>query len=666
MRTHPLVSYLICLWLCTLTGALFAQLTPAQAVVEMGRGINLGNTLEPPQEGAWNNGPAQESYFDAYVDAGFTNVRIPVRWDEHTAPNSPYNIDPAWMDRVEEVVDWGLERDLYVTLNGHHEDWLKQGYNDPNLRDRYDAIWDQIVARFQGKSEKLLYEIINEPFGMTVAQVDELNARILGIIRAQEPTRLVIYGGNQYANSQELINAAIPDDDYVIGYFHAYDPWPFSGLGQGTWGTPGDYAQLTNKFTQVKNWSVNNNIPIHYSEFGAVVGNDFNSRMRIYAHYTELAVTNGFAFSVWDDGGMFKVLERGSNNWPETKDILLHYYGDSPDQVTSSANADETAVTVSWNNRLQSATEPIVVQRAVGFSTTYETVATLDAQATAYVDTDIDGGVYTYRMYTHRPDGTLVHGYPTRVSLGGGGAGAFGGVPSVIPGTVEIENYDLGGQDVAYNDLTAANEAGGTLRPGDAVDIGSDGNGGWLLGYVGQGEWLKFTVDVAETGRYSVRVRAASEQANGQFTLSFSGNDASTSVTTPNTGGWVAWQMVDAVAELDLIAGEQEMRFDVTGAAAFNLDYLVFTLEAVGTEAAAAIGYTVTPNPTDGEMLTARWSATAGITQLHLIDPYGRTVWQAPTNGTSVTLPTDNYPSGTYFLQLSNDKQTWVRRIVVR
>ena len=73
------------LLLCLITAGFFAlpllaQLTPAQAVAEMGRGINLGNTLEPPQEGAWNNGPAQESYFDAYVEAGFTNVRIPVRW----------------------------------------------------------------------------------------------------------------------------------------------------------------------------------------------------------------------------------------------------------------------------------------------------------------------------------------------------------------------------------------------------------------------------------------------------------------------------------------------------------------------------------------------------------------------------------------------------------
>ena len=62
-----------------------AQLTPAEAAEAMGRGINLGNTMEPPTEGGWNNGPVQERYFDDYVAAGFSTVRVPVRWDRHLA-----------------------------------------------------------------------------------------------------------------------------------------------------------------------------------------------------------------------------------------------------------------------------------------------------------------------------------------------------------------------------------------------------------------------------------------------------------------------------------------------------------------------------------------------------------------------------------------------------
>ncbi|MEM6336563.1 MAG: glycoside hydrolase family 5 protein, partial [Bacteroidota bacterium] len=158
-RLAALCSLLVCPVL------VFAQLTPETAAREMGRGINLGNTLEPPLEAGWNNGPAQEFYFDDYKAAGFETVRIPVRWDRHTAESAPYDVDASWMDRVEQVVDWALARDVYVILNTHHEEWIKADYGNAALRDRFDAIWVQIAERFKDKPEKLLFEIINEPFG---------------------------------------------------------------------------------------------------------------------------------------------------------------------------------------------------------------------------------------------------------------------------------------------------------------------------------------------------------------------------------------------------------------------------------------------------------------------------------------------------------------------
>ncbi|MFT4606018.1 MAG: aryl-phospho-beta-D-glucosidase BglC (GH1 family), partial [Rhodothermales bacterium] len=72
----------VCFLLSFLTAQLAcAQLTPEAAASLMGRGINMGNTLEPPYEAAWNNPVAEEYYFDDYVEAGFQTVRLPVRWD---------------------------------------------------------------------------------------------------------------------------------------------------------------------------------------------------------------------------------------------------------------------------------------------------------------------------------------------------------------------------------------------------------------------------------------------------------------------------------------------------------------------------------------------------------------------------------------------------------
>ena len=585
------MQYLYLVVIFTLSSPLWAQLTPAQAVAGMGRGINLGNTLEPPQEGAWNNGPAEEIYFDAYVQAGFTNVRIPVRWDEHTADTPPYAVDAAWMDRVEEVVDWGLERDLYVTLNGHHEDWLKNGYDDPALRDRYDSIWVQIIERFGNKSEKLLFEIINEPFGMTVAQVDDLNARILGLIRADDATRLVIYGGNVYSNSDELLAAAVPEDDYVIGYFHSYDPYNFAGLANGTWGTEQDYQQLDAKFRAVSEWSLANDVPVHLSEFGAVLQADYNSRMRWYAAYVEAALRYDFAFSVWDDGGMFAVLDRASNTWPEVKDILINTYADSPNQVTTTVG-DTTGgtpptVTVRWNNR--STEGDLIVERRVGEGD-FTAIGEVAQGTTTYTDTEVTvGNFYTYRIVTEREDGTVLQSYPSRVLLAGEQK-PFGERPLQLTDTLQVEDFDLGGELVAYHDQESTNIPG-LYRPDEGVDIGTTGDGGFAVGYIAQREWLEYTVDVPAAGSYTFTASLATAQGGGSMQLSTDRSGILTNLRVPaeGTGSYDSYTSVPAAGVFLLDTGVQVLRIDITGEQPFNLDYLVFS--AAEADSNAVVNY---------------------------------------------------------------------------
>lgn len=647
---------------------LSAQLTPFEALEGMGRGINLGNTLEPPLEGGWNNPAAEEAYFDAYVAAGFTNVRIPVRWDEHTQNGQPYNVDPEWMDRVEEVVDWGLERGLYVTLNGHHEDWLKQNYSTAN-KARYDRIWRQIVDRFQDKSDKLLYEIINEPKGLTVAQVDDLNARILGIIRAQEPTRIVIFGGNEYSNAEQLFTAAIPNDDYIMGYYHSYDPWNFAGLSQGVWGSATDYAIMANKFQAAKNWSDQNDIPVHISEFGVKVNADFNSRMRWYAEYMGLSDLHGFATSTWDDGGDFRVMRRSARSWPEVKEILVHYYQDSPNEIFASSAQDDDGnpiAMVEWNNRL-TGNDSIVVERAEGINGTYREVGRLAPDATSFMDTDVYlNGVFTYRMYTHNAAGRLTHGYPARVTLTSTAQGAWNNSPQVIPGTIEIEDYDTGGEGVAYMDNEPANLGGG-YRISEGVDIGGGPNNGFVLGYVATGEWIEYTVNVETSGTYSVKAEIASGDAASAFKLSF-GSDAEVTFSTPATNGWNDYREISAESTVMLEAGVQVMRFEITGARAFNLDRIIFTQETNATEnESVSAGFLISPNPADTEIrvnVPVDLDLSRGVLQLYAASGAQVAEYKAASRTRVINIST--LPAGSYYLRLTDGEKNYIRRVVVQ
>ncbi|CAN0390575.1 unnamed protein product, partial [Phaeothamnion confervicola] len=76
----------------------------------------------------------------------------------------------------------------------------------------------------------------------------------------------------------------------------------------------------------------------------------------------------------------------------------------------------------------------------------------------------------------------------------------YSGTPAVVPGTIEFENFDLGGEGAAYHDLTAGNSGGAAFRSNLDVDISTGGSGGYTAA---AGEWLQYTVTIAKTQDYS-------------------------------------------------------------------------------------------------------------------------------------------------------------------
>jgi hypothetical protein len=136
-----------------------------------------------------------------------------------------------------------------------------------------------------------------------------------------------------------------------------------------------------------------------------------------------------------------------------------------------------------------------------------------------------------------------------------------------MPGKVEFENYDAGGQDIAYHDTTSTN-LGGAYRT-NAVDIkaSTDMGGGYLVGWTAATEWLNYTVNVTAAGTYSIDVRLASSGAGGTFHIEVNGVDKTGSLAVPNTGGWQVWQTVTKTG-VALTAGPQVIRvvMDTIGA----------------------------------------------------------------------------------------------------
>lgn len=155
------------------------------------------------------------------------------------------------------------------------------------------------------------------------------------------------------------------------------------------------------------------------------------------------------------------------------------------------------------------------------------------------------------------------------------------GTPFVLPGVIEAEHYDLGGQGVAYAELEPKN-LGAAFRPHEAVDLESSSEGGTHVGWIAPGEWLSYSIDAqhhGERGRYRVTARVSSaSELGGNMLIGAEGNSSHSFIHIPPTGSWQAWTTV--TSELELNAGPGVIKLTNAGGngTGFNIDRFRFEL----------------------------------------------------------------------------------------
>lgn len=145
-----------------------------------------------------------------------------------------------------------------------------------------------------------------------------------------------------------------------------------------------------------------------------------------------------------------------------------------------------------------------------------------------------------------------------------------------IPGTIEMENYDLGGQSVSFSDKDFVNE-GGALRE-DGVDIvqidSTDKSKGYAIGFTQPGEWMEYTLKVTEAGEYAFVANVATASDGASFILFMDGKAISDTIVAPKGEDWSTYGLVDGKTTA-LTAGEHVLRVAITGAF-INMDWIKF------------------------------------------------------------------------------------------
>ncbi len=340
------------------TAAQGNELTSLEVIRLMGNGTNLGNTLEAYNHGGYLAGmnPADfetgwgQPYTSAEMiqgmkDSGFDTLRVPIAWTNGMNYESgDYTIDERLMARVEEIVNYALDADMYVIINDHWDGgwWGMFGSEDTAVREQamelYKSMWTQIGERFKDYSYKLIFEAANEELGDRLNDKEitgskgvltqsecyekayEINSEFVKTIRAiggnNADRFLLIAGYNTDIGMTCDERFRMPEDtaeDKLLLSVHYYTPWDYCGTSAVTqWGSPDDYEEMNKLFERLSKFS-EQGYGVVIGEY-AVMGGGKENVDDFYNNLLDNCDLYDFCPVLWDCSEFFK---RRSLSWSD-------------------------------------------------------------------------------------------------------------------------------------------------------------------------------------------------------------------------------------------------------------------------------------------------------------------------------------------------------------
>ncbi|MCQ2081435.1 MAG: glycoside hydrolase family 5 protein [Lachnospiraceae bacterium] len=336
-------------------------MTEAQRFVSnISVGWNLGNTLDAHGRGNtlnsetyWGNPKTTKAMIDEVSRAGFNTIRIPVTFAEHLGSAPDYLIDGAWLDRVQETVNYAIDNDMYVILDTHHETdyWLiPTKENEESITEELTAIWLQLSERFKDYDEKLIFEGMNEPRvegsamewnGGTPAErevVNNMNQAFVDTVRrtgGNNANRYLIVCTYGHSGVEEAVrDLVIPDDEHIIAAVHIYAPYEFcfeQGRNYSNW-DGSELNAIQYHVNELKKKFYDQGIPVIVTEFGACNKNNEEEVLKWLHDYMGEMKKYGFKLVWWDNGNYnsqgekFAIFNRKNLSWysEAIKDMLIN------------------------------------------------------------------------------------------------------------------------------------------------------------------------------------------------------------------------------------------------------------------------------------------------------------------------------------------------------
>lgn len=360
----------------------FTATSAIECAKDMKTGWNLGNTFDATgasglsSETSWGQPKTSKAMIDSLAKSGMKTIRIPVSWHNHLI-DSNYTIDPAWMERVKEVVGWALDDGMYVILNSHHDcndspavmpagnGYYPNQVNYEESRRFLKNIWTQICLAFNnGYDEHLIFETMNEPrlcgtshewwFDANAQECKEA-AEVLNKLNQDALDTIRASGGN---NAKRFVGCpglqASPDSAFAAAFqmpkdtepgrlmvsVHMYSPYPFAmeSPGQTKYSAQMRSSNVMT-FKKLHDTFIAKGYAVYIGEYGATNKNNLEERTAWFHDFIKFTRNEGIPCMLWDNGVWevqgtdynehFGFFNRTGGTWffPELLDAIMEEAG---------------------------------------------------------------------------------------------------------------------------------------------------------------------------------------------------------------------------------------------------------------------------------------------------------------------------------------------------
>ncbi len=265
----------------------------------MGHGWNLGNTLEScgdwiaqwgdgttaSYETAWGNPVTTKAMIDGLKQSGISSVRVPVAWSNMMTDTENYTISQDYFNRVDEVLNYILDNDMYAIVNIHYDNgwWTMFGTDYDEAMKKYKSMWEQLSEHYKDYSSKLIFESANEELGSRFKEnnsslsdnecyklTNEINQTFVDIVRksgGNNDNRFLLIAGYDTdidkTCDDRYIMPTDTTDNHLLVSVHYYSPVTYclantednSWGYMDSWGSESDYAYMKNQLGKMQKFT---------------------------------------------------------------------------------------------------------------------------------------------------------------------------------------------------------------------------------------------------------------------------------------------------------------------------------------------------------------------------------------------------------------------------